>query len=66
MSDFPGGPVVRSPPAKAGDADSIPGLGRPHVPLAAKAVLQLLKSSSPCSSTREAPSVRSLHAATRE
>ena len=38
MSDFPGGPVVRSPPAKAGDADSIPGLGRPHIPLAAKAV----------------------------
>ena len=25
---FPGGPVVKNPPANAGDASSIPGLGR--------------------------------------
>ena len=26
--DFPGGSVVKTPPANAGDADSIPGLRR--------------------------------------
>ena len=26
--DFPGGSVVKNPPANAGDTDSIPGLGR--------------------------------------
>ena len=26
LGDFPGGPVVKSPPANAGDAGSIPGL----------------------------------------
>ena len=26
--DFPGGPVVKHPPANAGDVSSIPGLGR--------------------------------------
>ena len=30
--DFPGGAVVRSPPANAGDTGSIPGLGRSHMP----------------------------------
>ena len=30
--DFPGGAVVRNPPANAGDTGSIPGPGRPHVP----------------------------------
>ena len=29
--DFPGGPVVRNPPANAGDMGSIPGLGRSHM-----------------------------------
>ena len=30
--DFPGGPVVKNPPSKAGDQGSIPGLGAkiPH------------------------------------
>ena len=28
--DFPGGPVVKNPPANAGDPGSIPGLGRFH------------------------------------
>ena len=30
--DFPGGPVVRSPPANAGGTGLIPGLGRSHMP----------------------------------
>ena len=30
--DFPGGPVVRSLPANAGDMGLIPGLGRFHMP----------------------------------
>ena len=32
VSDFPGGPVVKNPPANAGDRGSIPGPGRSHVP----------------------------------
>ena len=30
--DFPGGPVVKSKPANAGDTGSIPGPGRFHMP----------------------------------
>ena len=30
-SDLPGGPVVKNPPANAGDTGSIPDLGRSHV-----------------------------------
>ena len=30
--DFPGGAVVKNPPASAGDTGSIPGLGRSHMP----------------------------------
>ena len=42
--DFPGGAVVKNPPANAGDTGSSPGLGRfPH------AVEQL----SPCTTTTE-------------
>ena len=29
---FPGGAVVKNPPANAGDMGSIPGVGRSHVP----------------------------------
>ena len=29
--DFPGGAVVKNPPASLGDTASIPGLGRSHV-----------------------------------
>ena len=29
--DFPGGPVVKNPPASAGDMGSIPGPGRSHI-----------------------------------
>ena len=30
--DFPGGAVVKNPPANAGDMGSIPGPGRSHMP----------------------------------
>ena len=30
--DFPGGTMVKNPPANAGDTGSSPGLGRSHVP----------------------------------
>ena len=32
IKDFPGGSVVRNPPAKAGDLASIPGPRRFHIP----------------------------------
>ena len=32
LGGFPGGAVVGSPPANAGDMDSCPGPGRPHMP----------------------------------
>ena len=32
VSDFPGGTVVKNPPANAGDTGSSPGLGRSHMP----------------------------------
>ena len=31
VQDFPSGPVVKNPPANAGDMSSIPGLGRFHM-----------------------------------
>ena len=31
MRDFPGGSLVKNPPAKAGDMDSIPAPGRFHM-----------------------------------
>ena len=33
--DFPGGAVVKNPPANAGDTGSIPGPGRSHMPMEA-------------------------------
>ena len=32
LRDFPGGAVVKNPPASAGDTGSSPGLGRSHMP----------------------------------
>ena len=32
IRDLPAGPVVKNPPANAGDMGSIPGLGRSHMP----------------------------------
>ena len=31
VGDFPGGAVVKNPPANAGDTGSSPGLGRSHM-----------------------------------
>ena len=42
--DFPGGPVVKDPPANAGDTGSIPGPGRSHMPRS---------NLSPCATTTE-------------
>ena len=36
--DFPGGPVVKNPPANAGDTGLIPRLGRFHMPQATKSM----------------------------
>ena len=49
--DFPGGPVIKTLPAKAGDMGSIPGLGRFHIPWGSEA----------CE-----PQLLSLHVATSE
>ena len=32
LGDFPGGAVVKNPPANAGDMGSSPGPGRSHMP----------------------------------
>ena len=32
VEDFPGGPVVKNPSAKAGVTGSVSGLGRAHMP----------------------------------
>jgi len=67
--DFPGDPVVKNPPANAGNTGSIPDPGRFHVPRGKYwARAQLLKPVHPraCASHREATTVGSLHAATRE
>ena len=58
---FPGGAVVESPPAKAGDTGSSPGLGRSHMPRsnwAREPQLLSLRVWSMCSATREAAIVR--------
>ena len=60
---FPGGAVVESLPANAGDTGSSPGLGRFHMPRSNWArELQLL---SLCSATREAAIVRGPRTAMR-
>ena len=54
--DFPGGAVVKNPPANVGDMGSIPGLGRSHVTRSNKAhAPQLL---SPHATTTEAHTPR--------
>ena len=63
---FPGGAVVGSLPANAGDTGSSPGLGGSHMPRSNWArVPQLLSLRvwSLCSATREAAIVRDPHAA---
>ena len=61
--DFPGGAVVKNPPANAGDMGSSPGLGRSHMPWSNQThVPQLL---SLRSRARE-PQLLNLHATTTE
>ena len=58
---FPGGAVVESLPANAGDTGSSPGLGISHVPRsnwAREPQLLSLRVWSLCSATREAATVR--------
>ena len=58
---FPGGAVVENLSANAGDMGSSPGLGRSHMPRSNQArepQLLSLRIWSPCSSTREAVTVR--------
>ena len=61
LRGFPGGAVVGSLPANAGDTGSIPGLGRSHMPRsgwAREPQLLSLRVWSLCSATREATIVR--------
>ena len=54
--NFPGGPVVQNPPAKAGNTGSTPGLRRSHMPQSSKPVCNdqwACGLYSPCSPTRE-------------
>ena len=63
---FPGGAVVESPPANAGDTGSSPGLGRSHVPWsnwAREPQLLSLCVWSLCSAAGEAAIVRGLRTA---
>ena len=58
---FPGGAVVKSLPANAGDTGSGPGLGRSHIPRsnwAREPQLLSMRVWSLCSTTREAATVR--------
>ena len=60
MGGFPGGAVVESLPANAGDTRSGPGLGRSHMPRsnwAREPQLLSLRVWSLCSATREAAAV---------
>ena len=66
MLGFPGGAVVESLPANAGDAGSSPGLGGSHMPRSDWArgpQLLSLRVWSLCSATREAATVRDARAA---
>ena len=56
--DFPGGSVVKNPPANAGDTGSSPGSGRSHMPLSNKACAPQLPS--PRVTTTEAHVPRAL------
>ena len=66
---FPGGAVVESPPADAGDTDSCPGPGRPHMPRSswAREPWPLsLRVRSLCSATGETTAVRGPHTAKKK
>ena len=65
---FPGGTVVESLPANAGDTGSSPGLGRSHMPRsgwAREPQLLSLRVWSLCAATGEATTVRGPHTVMR-
>ena len=69
VQGFPGGAVVESPPANAGDMGSSPGLGGSHMPRsdwAREPQLLNLCVWSLCSTTREAMMVRGLRTTMRK
>ena len=54
--DFPGGTVVKNPPANAGDTGSSPGPGRSHMPQLRSlscSVEDPMEQLSPCATTTE-------------
>ena len=63
MEGFPGGAVVKNPPANAGDTGSVPGPGRFHMPWSNKARAPQLLS---LHSRAREPQLLSPHAATTE
>ena len=66
LKGFPGGAVVKNPPANAGDMGSCPGPGRSHMPRsgwAREPQLLSLRVWSLCSATGEAATVRGPHTA---
>ena len=52
LRDFPGGPMLKTPPANAGDRGSIPSLGISHMPWSNSACAQLLKPEPRASATQ--------------
>lgn len=61
VMDFPGGSLVKNPPAKGGDMGLIPGPRRFHVPWGSQVHAPQLRSLapwSPCSAGREVTAVR--------
>ena len=77
---FPGGAVVKNPPANAGDTSLSPGLGRSHMPRSNKPMRHSYwacaleptshnhwspRTYSPCFTTREATAMRSLCTTTK-
>ena len=76
IEGFPGGSVVKNPPANAGDTGSIPGPGGSHMPWSSSApvpqllspraaAVEALMPKSLCSAAGEASSMKSPHATTR-
>ena len=60
LGDFPGGTVVKNPPANAGDAGSSPGPGRSHMPWSNEAREPQLLSPRATTTEARAPRVRVL------
>ena len=63
VRDFPGGTMVKNPPANAGDTGSSPGPGRSHMPRSNKAHAPQILS---LHSRAREPQLLSLHATTTE